>query len=60
MPMTVSGSDFAGFHVRAVRTLLELFRSPHKFAYIRLPVRAVSGISTLCGDVAEWLKAAVC
>ena len=36
------------------------YSGPDKLAYIRLPARAVSGISTLCGDVAEWLKAAVC
>jgi hypothetical protein len=51
MAMTLSDSgfaysDFAEFHVRAVRMLLGLLRSPHKFAYIRLPVGAVSGIST--------------
>jgi hypothetical protein len=61
VPFAESG-DMSFGRLRSVRKVESTLGTDprHRPAYIRLPVRPVSGISNLCGDVAEWLKTAVC
>jgi hypothetical protein len=58
-PDTAVADGAAAFHLRAVRKSFETFRSGRDLHHSLACVASLGHIG-LCGDVAEWLKAAVC